>query len=678
MTAHDPHALGVELREQFLALARAGAQADPDEREAFRARLVRARDELEASGPVIQLDGLAMSWHPSPRFCALRMVAPERIEASLRPLFARIRASEAGELAAVFVDPEEFSYRNFENILPLDRYFEGLELDLALEQRTPLPVAPARGTSRELEAYRFTLTSAPELRRALQGLDELGLYVEPLNAASRGGRRFIFHSAALAEALTGAMHEALPKPWLRGFVHVNPVFRCNRFEPGEAKFSRHVDTPYYDAARRQVSRYTLLIYLREGRGSPEAPVLALDGGVRLDAVEAMDCVLFAQDKAHEGAPFVNGRKVFLRTELIFEDGELEHDPAIAKLFAQACYLSGESVYEPALARQMHTLYDRAAAAHWSGDAALPQPAPHVRKQVRGLRFVTNGYDYWFLAGSLDLRECAALAVLDLLNCKVGGTAFRKLCTRETLDAVPDPPDPAWLARQLHADDDATPPEPLFTRLALELLFPPCEEVDSEICCPFHMFEHWDASRNADIADLYARTQAWARRRIADAPITVMGQELFLDLDKIQIRGGKIHFLSDEALTPLNFAACWNDGSGAHNFIDVEVEVDAPQLLVPPIPYRSVDGVHHLMLDLFRNSWMVSYASREIPVPKIHHLTPEDWDEDFVERAPWFELATRATPEGAAPAEPSDGDEDEDEDPWYWEDSALMAELYAEE
>ena len=47
---------------------------------------------------------------------------------------------------------------------------------------------------------------------------------------------------------------------------MNPVFRCNRFEPGDANFHRHRDTPYYDAARRHVSRYTVLVYLTGGTG----------------------------------------------------------------------------------------------------------------------------------------------------------------------------------------------------------------------------------------------------------------------------------------------------------------------------------------------------------------------------------------------------------------------------
>jgi hypothetical protein len=44
-----------------------------------------------------------------------------------------------------------------------------------------------------------------EARAQLSRLDALGLYVAPRNAASRGGRRFIFHAADLARALTRAL-----------------------------------------------------------------------------------------------------------------------------------------------------------------------------------------------------------------------------------------------------------------------------------------------------------------------------------------------------------------------------------------------------------------------------------------------------------------------------------------
>ena len=61
------------------------------------------------------------------------------------------------------------------------------------------------------------------------------------------------------------------------------------------------------------------------------------------------CVVFDQRYEHAGAPYTDGRKVFLRTELVVEVSTVEHDPEIAALFSRACYRTGESVFAPELA-----------------------------------------------------------------------------------------------------------------------------------------------------------------------------------------------------------------------------------------------------------------------------------------------------------------------------------------
>ena len=234
------------------------------------------------------------------------------------------------------------------------------------------------------------------LRERLLSLDASGLYAPPLNAGSRGGQRFIFHSAELAQALTRAVRGALAETLdlssfvhvnimptaqriassvetldLSSFVHVNPVFRCNRFEPGDRPFTRHVDTPYVHAALQQVSRYTLLLYLTGGEGQP---VLDLEGGTCLHHVEPLSVVVFDQALEHEGRPFVDGRKVFLRTELIFQAPKVTAVPALGALFAQATYLTGESVFRPELEAHAKQAYDLAA----RGPARGPAPSGHGR------------------------------------------------------------------------------------------------------------------------------------------------------------------------------------------------------------------------------------------------------------------------------------------------------------
>lgn len=652
--------VGARLRDRFFELSAAGAAASARERQRFVAEC-----DVFAIEPVVELDGLSVSFCPSARFRALRFVAAERIDASLRELFARPSAGMP-ELAAVFVDPEEFSYRSFENILPLDRYFDGLALELGLSGREKL------GPQRNAKAYRLRLDAAPEVRAALHGLDGLELYLDPQNPGSRGGRRFICHSARLADALTEAVRTALPNSWVKGFVHVNPVFRCNRFTPSDDNFHPHVDTPYYDAARKHVSRYTLLIYLTGGRARVGQHVLRVGDDIEIDAIEPMTCVLFRQDQVHEGAPFECGDKLFLRTELIFEHGKLAHHRGIAESFAKACYLTGESVFAPQLAARTHALYDRAAAAHWSGDrVARAEADAWILKRFRNLAFVTNGFDFWFAKSELSPAECAAVTLLDVLNCKVGGQAFRKLCTREVIDDAPDQPASEWIPAYLRAHAQPST-EPAFTQLSLDLLFPPPEAADPYSCCPFHYYTIWDAARNAETIELYSRAQTYARRRISAAAVQIMGEEVFLDPSKFVIEHGKIHVLADQALAPVNFAACWNDGSDASNYLGVEVSVGAPKLLVPPILYVEHEHAIHLMIDLFRNSWMVEHEERNVPVPKIRHLGAAEYEDGSWEARPWFEAAASGQAEGER-----DDDDDHDE-PWWSDGSALMRELYGDD
>jgi hypothetical protein len=638
--------MSIELRDRFFALSTGKPSADEVAR--YRA-LVDAIDPE----PAAVLEGLGIAWHPSARHKAVRFVDAERIDAGVRELFAR-PSEAAPHLAAVFVDPRELSFRTFENIVPLDRLFEGEPLELALAERKKLAK----------NAYSFELRLPAGTRARLERLDELGLYVPPLNAVSRGGERFIFHSALLAEALTAAVGKAMPPSLLGGFSHVNPVFRCNRFEPGDAKFHRHHDTPYYDAARQQVSRYTVLIYLTGGSASP---ALDITGRAALDTIEALTCVIFEQRYEHEGAPYRDGRKVFLRTELVFTDPEVTHDPEIAALFSKACYWTGESVFLPELARRADEYYNRVAAAHWSGLGPGAAREPFVHKEHRGVHFVANGHDFWFArSDGLSLAECAAITLLDYFNCKLGDTPFRAQCRTQVIEAK----DAAWIPAFLEGKrgESAIPAIPAIDKAAL---FPAPEQPDGT-CCPFHSSGEFDATRNSDIVDLYARAQTFAKAHITPAPIVMLGQDVLLDPDKFVIEDNRIHVLGKQALAPVNFAACWNAGGSPDNYIDVAARVGVLHLLVPPILFTEAAGCYHLQFDFFRNSWMVKHQEATVPVPMIRNFNfaevmPEDLPEDEAE--PWM---------GAVdPALVPRRTRKQSKLPWWADDSLLVAKLYSE-
>jgi hypothetical protein len=85
----------------------------------------------------------------------------------------------------------------------------------------------------------------------------------------------------------------------------------------------HMDTPYYDPVNKQISKYTIIIYISGGTGTPalhigggeegEKEEVKKGGkggkGVSLEKIEEMQCVVFDQKYEHEGSAYVAGNKV---------------------------------------------------------------------------------------------------------------------------------------------------------------------------------------------------------------------------------------------------------------------------------------------------------------------------------------------------------------------------------
>lgn len=590
------------LRDLYFQAQETGPKSDESE-------LLRQLISISGEPPNLEKEGLSLSFCPSKRFQSLRFMPKTELPQDWRADF-HSPSQAAPDFAAVFVDTEEFQFRNFENIIPLDRLFQNNheETTLHISNLSPL----SQGTS----LLRGRCNCDTVLEDLLLSLDQLELYTAPLNQSSRGGQRLIFHSATLAEKLSQALKEALPKEMLQGFSHVNPVFRCNRFEAGEKEFLSHYDTPYYDGARRHISRTTVLLYLTGGRGKE---VLAFNE-VTLEHIDPMTIILFDQSQEHKAAPYEDGRKVFLRTELIYEAGELEHNAEIAQLFSTACYLSGESPFHSELSARAHKAYDKVALAHWTGTLSYNPNETLLEKQFRGVGFLSNGYDYWFPKASLPLREIAALTLLDYFNCKIDGVAFRKLAS-STVHSDKDLP---WIFEKL-SEHRAAQPDQLFFSIDKDKLFPKPLPVNRRSCCPGHGDPaRFDPFTSQDVQELYLRAQSFSRERIQKSAILFLGQEILLDPDKILVGSDKIHFVSDQQFEPVNFAACWQCRMEPPDYIDVDLNFDGFQLLLPPILYRVVEDCYHLMFDFFRNSWMVQKKEQSIPIPKI---TNEAWNNE---------------------------------------------------
>lgn len=610
------------LTRRFLALSTKGAS--DESRGALRA-------EIEAIDvpPLTRVSGLPISPHPSRRFKAIRFVEIERLDPSVRDRFIR-PLSNLPNLAAAFADPEELTLRTFENIVSLDGFFRGSQLE---------ELALTRTSQNEGGAVVTLRVDAPRaLAERLAKLDELDLYVTPLNAGSRGGVRFIFHSAELSEALTRAMKSELGAALPTGFSHVNPVFRCNRFEPDDRPFELHHDSPYFDPNRKHISRYTLLLYITGGRGSPAFEIPGLHA---LEEIAPLSCLVLDQRHPHEGRPFDDGRKVFLRSELVFEEPALTYDPSIGSLFSKAVYLTTESVFQPELERWAETAYNRAASGHWRGhvDAALQTPL--LQKTIDGLSFVTNGYDFYFSADAITLEEAAAIALLDFFNCELDGVAFRK---RETSRPLTESETPAAAIAGTRSTRDSSIALPIDK----ELFFVELEAANKNCCSAHEEDDAFIPSRNATIQDRFATVSRALRSILFPAPVLFMGEKVLIDPSRFVVDGDKLHVLSGSAGAPVHFAGgiCWYDEPPG-GYIDVETTVRVLDLVVPPILFGRVDGLWHLRFDFFRNGWMVTSSTCDVPIPFIRDdLSPSQAAEP--ERralaATWHELSKQAPPQ----------------------------------
>ncbi|MCA9493290.1 MAG: hypothetical protein KC621_25335, partial [Myxococcales bacterium] len=556
--------------------------------------------------PCDRVDGLRLSPYPSASFRVLRYLSAERLAPEVRDRFAR-PSREEPELAAAFVDPAELDFRTFENILPLDRRFEGAPLTLTL--------TPARSLGDDV----WTATLGGEGMDALRALDGLDLYAPPANPGSRGGRRLVFLSALLAQSVGEAVRASLPAEVLDGFSHVNPVFRLNRIDVGEAGFAEHLDSPYTDLSSGHLSRYTLLIYLTGGRS--DGPVLRV-GDLALDALEPSQVVVFHQRHPHASAPYADGSRIFLRTELVFAcvAEELASSERVGAWFERACYLTGESLLSPELGQDAHELYDRVARAHWSGrdDEAGRADEAFLAKTWRGVPFVTNGFDWWFpRCPALSVVDCAAIALLDQLDARIGDRSFRGWCDREVLRRPADAAwVPAWLASQ------ALPERDPWIDLPEELLGtanPP----DPTECCADHA-GGFEPTICPDVIALWQEARDRARDGLAGAPFHLLGQAVALRREWFRISGDRIDVLSPQApLRPLNFASmdwrCWHD-SRPEDFVTTDVVIDALLPVVPPILFAVGETCVHLALDFFRNRWMVGTTVTTVPIPRIkRHL-----------------------------------------------------------
>jgi hypothetical protein len=596
----------VGVRDLWLAESR--GLLSEDEKKTLGAVLEQLDDEFV---PCAEHQSVSFSFCPSKHRRVLKFI--EKInelgdfDDQLLETIATMKVS-ADQFYAVWVDAQDLSYNNFESILPLDR---ALHLNCQPGHELPTMEFSLNSITRpnkDMHVVRCQLQGPGT--KSLLALDGLGLYQTPSNASTRGGQRFIFSSTVLSRGLTQAIKQSnlfkvLSTPqskfYEKCFQSVNYVFRCNKFAPGDNKFEMHMDTPYYDSVRKQISSYTMLIYLSNGKGNPALSIVhsTEEKKVEFDELSTLDCVIFDHQYPHEGQAFVDSDKIFLRTELIFTNTHVEHAPAVSKLFSSAVYYTLQSTFQPDYSRHAHELYERVNKAHWrlNDDTQSQVFEPIVlHKSWNGLHFATNGNDYWFPHVTEEnnnhlhqlaheqresyLKMIATIAVLDYFNCRYGEQVennnvlktFRKECSSEQISVPNDVESKSgWIMSYLwsqiskeskHGEyielTDAEKKEKYFNQVLPSARYRLPEGQTADQCCPMCNHDDFVPWKCGYMMTHYGRDVEKNLRYLKGAPIILLDNKLQFDPAGVKIEDDKLYFhLNNDGNIACNFAGTCN-------------------------------------------------------------------------------------------------------------------------
>ena len=188
--------VAVGVRDLFFALS--NGSLGEHERCILDGMVWILHDPLES----VRVSGMTVSFHPSANFKVIKFI--EALDDKLGQNAVRHFAQVATipKLFAVFVDPVELSYHNFENIIPLDDWFESM---LEKQQHRRLHLSFANLNQPEKHRNVFSCKLEGLSSTMLKEILSLNLYAAPLNKGKRGGDRFIFSSSILSRALTEAL-----------------------------------------------------------------------------------------------------------------------------------------------------------------------------------------------------------------------------------------------------------------------------------------------------------------------------------------------------------------------------------------------------------------------------------------------------------------------------------------
>jgi hypothetical protein len=210
-----------------------------------------------------------------------------------------------------FVNSEEFSANNLENVLLMDYNIRKL-CDLSKIKIFIPDKCPTKHNY--LDIYQGEMDGCD----VLNILDKEDFY----SPSKVTGKNLTFCSHLLAKHLTKLVKDMnLTIHEISDLVCVNPIFKLCKFTTSDC-FPKQTSTPYYNKTHKQMSLYTLVIYLTEGKAYYNKPILNIsdDDGkyFNLYKVDIGTFVIFNQDYEYCMNQLAGKDKLFLVTDLIFD------------------------------------------------------------------------------------------------------------------------------------------------------------------------------------------------------------------------------------------------------------------------------------------------------------------------------------------------------------------------
>jgi hypothetical protein len=506
----------------------------------------------------------------------------------------------------IFVNFEDLQYHNFENILNFDHYIDK-DIEFAMNEIGHC----ADGI------YQFKLKDTEQLLQ----LDQKNMYAVPLNNQMRGGKRVIFQSFNLQKSLTSFFKKFINEIDTsdHDFISTNSVFRLNHFTPSDKKFSAHYDTPYSDINRSTFSKYTVLIYLTGGKNDSVLKI----GNHEIKEIQPNTMIMFDQKYEHEGYPYADNDKVFIRTELLYYMPDYQFNSQIARLFNIACYATKESVLHEEMQQYSNDVFNHIAKMRYK----ITQDNINTKyflKNIFDVYFITNGNDYWFHK-KVPLSVISIIILIDYFNAKIKETNHKVqsiMLDQEKMDNVSDKQICQSLESVQENEFDGLDK---FQEVNKRFSGNICKDCDSELdvtetyCCKYCCNPN---TAQYDIEELREKIQEKYISDVLEDECTlfIFDNEMYINKDNINILPNVIKF-NKYIKKSINFAACYGECYNSDEYIkEKDLKEHIELFTFPDIQYTMNETGYKLSIDMFNNGFIYN-ETQQTTVP--YTILPAD-------------------------------------------------------